>query len=80
MIGVTVVVRGKDGILDPQGGSIERSLTTLGYTVGGVRAGKVFDLVIDAPDATTAEATAREIAERVLANPLMERYDVTVHA
>ena len=79
MIDVTVVVRGKDGILDPQGASIDRSLQGLGYATAGVRAGKVFDLRLDAPDAATAEAQAREIADRLLANPLMERYDVVVH-
>ena len=79
MINVTVVVRGKDGILDPQGVSIDRSLKGLGYATGGVRAGKVFDLALDAVDPAAAEAQAREIAERVLTNPLIERFDVTVH-
>jgi phosphoribosylformylglycinamidine synthase len=76
---VTVVVRLKEGILDPQGEAIGRALGGLGYAASAVRAGKVFDLELDAPDAAAAEATARELADRVLANPLMERCEVVVH-
>ena len=76
---VTVVVRPKDGILDPQGAAIERSLQGLGYATRGVRAGKVFDLELDVPDAVAAERQAREVAERVLTNPLIEGFEVVVH-
>jgi phosphoribosylformylglycinamidine synthase PurS subunit len=75
---VTVLVRPRDGILDPQGEAIDRSLRGLGYATGRVRAGKVFDLELDAPDAASAEAQARELAERVLSNPLIEGYEVIV--
>ena len=74
---VTVLVRPKDGILDPQGAAINRSLEGLGYPSRGVRAGKVFDL--DAPDAETCARAATEVAERLLANPLIEAFEVVVH-
>jgi phosphoribosylformylglycinamidine synthase len=76
---VTVVVRPKDGILDPQGAAIDRSLQGMGYASRGVRAGKVFDLDLDAPDAAAAAAAAHEVAERVLTNPLIESFEVVVH-
>jgi phosphoribosylformylglycinamidine synthase subunit PurS len=77
---VTVVVRPRDGILDPQGEAIRRSLAGLGYPAADVRAGKVFDLEVEAADADAAREVAGEIAERVLSNPLIESYEVEVPA
>jgi phosphoribosylformylglycinamidine synthase subunit PurS len=73
---VTVTVRPREGILDPQGEALRRSLAGLGYDVADVRAGKVFDLDIDATDETDARRIAGEISERVLSNPLIEDYRV----
>ena len=75
---VTVLVRPKEGILDPQGDAIARSLAGLGYPTSGVRAGRVFDLELEVDSAEEAERVAREIADRVLANDLIERFDVIV--
>ena len=72
---VTIFVSLKPGVLDPQGKAIERSLHTLGYRdVGGVRAGKVFELDIEAPTRGAAEVRIREICDRLLANPVIEDY------
>jgi phosphoribosylformylglycinamidine synthase len=76
---VTVLVRPRDGILDPQGQAIDRSLQGLGYASRGVRAGTVFDVELDAADRGAAESQARELAERVLTNPLIEQFEVVVH-
>ena len=76
---VTVLVRPKEGVLDPQGEAIDRSLQGLGYARTGVRQGKVFDLDVSAPDAAAARQVAGELAERVLSNPLIEQYEVVVH-
>jgi phosphoribosylformylglycinamidine synthase subunit PurS len=76
---VTVLVRPRDGILDPQGQAIDRSLQGLGYASRGVRAGKVFDVELDAPDRGAAETQARELASKVLTNPLIEDFEVVVH-
>ena len=75
-----MVVRPRDGILDPQGEAIRRSLAGLGYPAADVRAGKVFDLEVEAADADAARRVAGEIAERVLSNPLIESYEVEVPA
>ena len=73
-----MLVRPKEGILDPQGDAIDRSLAGLGYPTRGVRAGRVFDLELEVETAEEAERVAREIADRVLANDLIERFDVIV--
>ena len=73
---VTVTVRPREGILDPQGEALRRSLTGLGYDVTDVRAGKVFDLKLEASDEADARRIADEISERVLTNPLIEDYQV----
>ena len=75
----TVVVRPKHGILDPQGEAVERALGHLGFAVRGARVGKVVDLEV----ATEDEAAAREQVERMcaqlLANPLIESYEIELH-
>jgi phosphoribosylformylglycinamidine synthase PurS subunit len=73
---VTVTVRPRAGILDPQGEALRRSLAGLGYDVSEVRAGKVFDLELEAADEAEARRIADEISERVLSNPLIEEYQV----
>ena len=73
---VTVTVRPREGILDPQGEALRRSLTGLGYDITDVRAGKVFDLELAASDEADARRIADEISERVLSNPLIEDYQV----
>jgi phosphoribosylformylglycinamidine synthase subunit PurS len=75
---VIVLVRPKPGILDPQGEVIARSLSGLGLPVEGVRAGKVFDLEIAVDDPDEARAAATAAAERVLANDLIESFEVVI--
>ena len=76
----TVFVRPKTGILDPQGEAVERSLRELGFPVGEARVGRVIDLEVDAADADGARAAAEEMCRRLLANPLIESYEVAVEA
>jgi phosphoribosylformylglycinamidine synthase len=69
----------KEGISDPQGATIERALPALGYSgVSGVRVGKRIRLEIDAPDEAEARKKIEEMCERLLANPVIESYEVTV--
>jgi phosphoribosylformylglycinamidine synthase PurS subunit len=75
---VIVLVRPKPGILDPQGEVIARSLAGLGLPIENVRAGKVFDLEIAVDDAVAARAVATTAAERVLANELIEAFEVVI--
>jgi phosphoribosylformylglycinamidine synthase PurS subunit len=75
----TVLVRPKQGILDPQGDAVETALEHLGFSVSGARVGKVVDLEIDATDAAEARVQVEKMCEQLLANPLMESYEVEIH-
>lgn len=69
----------KPGIADPQGQTIERALPALGYDgVRGVRVGKVIELEVDAPDESEAKRRVEEMCERLLANPVIESYEVRI--
>ena len=76
----TVLVRPKTGILDPQGQAVERSLRQLGFSVEGARIGRVIDLVVDAATVEEARTEAERMCERLLANPLIESYQIDVEA
>ena len=76
---VEVRVYPREGILDPQGKAIASALGRLGHTaVTDVRAGKVFFLDVSGEDRSRAEAEARRMAEELLANTVIEGYDVRV--
>ncbi|ARC88393.1 phosphoribosylformylglycinamidine synthase subunit PurS [Rhodovulum sp. MB263] len=69
----------KDGVLDPQGEAVRHALGALGFEgVGGVRQGKVIDLDLEATDRAEAEAQVREMCEKLLANTVIERYDIEI--
>jgi phosphoribosylformylglycinamidine synthase subunit PurS len=74
----TVLVRPKGEILDPQGEAVERSLRRLGFPVGGARVGRVIDLEVDAASAEEARAQVERMCERLLANPLIESYEIAL--
>jgi phosphoribosylformylglycinamidine synthase PurS subunit len=77
----TVLVRPKPGILDPQGEAVESSLRQLGFTVEEARVGRVVDLELGEPgDADQARAELERMCEQLLANPLIESYEITVTA
>ena len=72
----TVLVRPKQGILDPQGQAVESSLRQLGFAVDGARIGRVVDLEVDATDPAAARAEVERMCEQLLANPLIESYEI----
>ena len=74
----TVLVRPKEGILDPQGQAVETSLRQLGFAVEGARIGRVVDLDVQATDASEARAEVERMCEQLLANPLIESYEITI--
>ena len=66
-----VLVRPKAGILDPQGQAVERALPALGFDgVSGVHVGRMIELDVDDP------SRLPEMCERLLANPLVEDYEI----
>ena len=76
---VLVEVSLRPGIADPQGATVERALPALGVRgVGQVRIGKAVRLTVEAADEPGARAVADAVADRLLANPVIERSTVTV--
>jgi phosphoribosylformylglycinamidine synthase len=74
-----VTVTLKPGVLDPQGKAIEGALKSLGVAgVASVRQGKVFDIEIDSADEARAQAALKEAADKLLANVIIENYQVEV--
>ena len=74
----TVLVRPKPGILDPQGEAVQRSLQQLGFPVEEARVGRVVDLELDLGDADRTRAELERMCEELLANPLIESYEISV--
>ena len=79
MTKATVTVMLKPGVLDPQGKAIGHALGTLGFAgVGEVRAGKVIELELSESDPAKARAQAEEMARKLLANTVIESFQVAV--
>ena len=74
-----VYVTFKPSVLDPQGQTIRAALNGLGHKgIEDVRQGKYFELDLKATDAAQAQALAAEVADKLLANPVIESYRVEV--
>ena len=73
---VRILVSFKDSVLVPQGQTVKNALHTLGYgAIKEVRQGKVFELELEGTTKKEADALVPEIARRVLANPIIEKFD-----
>ncbi len=73
-----MLVRPKEGILDPQGQAVENSLRQLGFAVTETRVGRVVDVELEAADRDTARAALEQMCEQLLANPLIESYEISI--
>ncbi len=73
-----VLIRPKDGILDPQGDAVRHSLQKLGFDVSSARVGRVVDLEVDAESSADAHATVERMCAELLANPLIESFEIRV--
>ena len=74
----TVLVRPKPGILDPQGEAVQSSLRHLGFAVEEARVGRVVDLELEGGSPDEARAELERMCEQLLANPLIESYEISV--
>ena len=72
----TVLVRTKQGILDPQGEAVQSSLQKLGFDVSRVRVGRVIDLEFDAEGPKHARMQVERMCSELLANPLIESVQI----
>ena len=71
----------KNGVLDPQGKAIQHTLASLGFDgVEDVRQGKFLELELADTDAASAEAAVRDMCEKLLANTVIENYDIELIA
>ncbi len=78
---VRVLVTPKQGVLDPRGRAIQRSLRDLGYAaVSDVRTGQVIHLELATSDPEEARKLAGEMCEKLLANPVIESYELDLVA
>jgi len=74
-----VTVRLKPGVLDPQGKAIAGALAGLGFSgVAEARQGKLIELDLDETDADAARARVREMCDKLLANPVIEDYEIAL--
>lgn len=74
-----VFVTLKPSVFDPQGRTIAEALHSMGYAaIGDVRQGKYFELDVDAASAEQARVVASEVADKLLANPVIESYRIEV--
>ena len=76
----TVLVRPKTGILDPQGEAVGSSLRQLGFAVEDARVGRVVELELGADSPQRAHEEVDRMCRQLLANPLIESYEIRVDA
>ncbi|MFZ8898530.1 MAG: phosphoribosylformylglycinamidine synthase subunit PurS [Alphaproteobacteria bacterium] len=76
-----VSIRLRPDVLDPQGKAIGQALVTLGFSsVNNVRQGKLIELDVEASDVGSAEQQVQAMCEKLLANPVIEDYDIEIIA
>ena len=78
----TVLVRPKQGILDPQGEAVGSSLRQLGFAVAEARVGRLVDVEVevDGDDPAAAREQLERMCEQLLTNPLIESYEIELPA
>jgi len=74
----TVTVRLKDGVLDPEAETTKRALERLGFELESLRSADEFEIDLQAADAEQARDRVTEMTERLLANPTLHDYEVSV--
>ena len=73
-----MLIRPKAGILDPQGEAVQASLATLGFSVSRARVGRLVDLDVPTDDPAAAREEVERMCAELLANPLIESFEVVV--
>jgi phosphoribosylformylglycinamidine synthase len=77
---VEVFIQLKPGMLDPQGETLTHALESLGYDgVSDLRVGKWITFELEERDRSAVDREVREMCERLLANPVIERFDYRIH-
>jgi phosphoribosylformylglycinamidine synthase subunit PurS len=76
----TVLIRPKEGILDPQGEAVGEALRTLGFGVTSARVGRLVDVDLETDDPAEAEAALAAMSHELLANPMIESFTIEIGA
>jgi phosphoribosylformylglycinamidine synthase len=76
---VTVNIRRRPSISDPQGATVARALRDLGHNVSDVRIDKTIELQVPPGDADSIRAAVTEMCEKLLANPVMEDFEIVIN-
>ena len=74
----TVLIRPKEGILDPQCEAVAEALQHLGFAVTGARVGRIVDVQVETDDPDEARAALDRMSQELLANPLIESFTVEI--
>ena len=75
----TIFVKLKEGVLDPQGSTIKRALEDMGYKgIEEIRSGKVFEISLNSKNRKGTEKVLDEICKKLLANPVIEKYQIEI--
>ena len=74
----TVLIRPKEGILDPQGEAVGEALRTLGFAVTSARVGRLVDVDLETDDPAEAEAALAAMSRDLLANPMIESFTIEI--
>ena len=74
----TVTVRLKAGVLDPEAETTQRALERLGFELADLRSADEFEIDLDAPNAADARERVTDMTERLLANPTIHDYEITL--
>ncbi|MCX7717595.1 MAG: phosphoribosylformylglycinamidine synthase subunit PurS [Candidatus Sumerlaeaceae bacterium] len=81
MIRAHITVSLKEDVMDPQGKAVHEALASLGHgTVKRVRVGRYFDVTLDESDVEAARAKLRDMCEALLANTVIERYEIRLES
>lgn len=75
---VTITIALKEGMLDPEARAIRHALANLGFPAVDLSTARLFRITLDAVDAAAAKEEARQMCERLLANPVIHRYTIEV--
>ncbi len=74
---IEIVVKRKEGVADPEGNTIYEALARLGYQdVDSVRVAKLFFIKVESNNPENAKLLSKEIAEKVLTNPVIEKFEI----
>ncbi|MBK5266084.1 MAG: phosphoribosylformylglycinamidine synthase subunit PurS [Acidimicrobiia bacterium] len=76
---VTVSIRRRPSISDPQGATVARALRDLGHNVSDVRIDKTIELQVPPGDPESIRAAVTEMCEKLLANPVMEDFEIVIN-